>query len=362
MNFNRYILSFMLLCMSVTAFYATAPYAAETEKAQLLASERNTIEVFKQASPKVVYVQRLAAAKKKAHPQPYVSDGTGSGIIWDKEGHIVTNYHVIKGADKIAVRIGEAMIPAKVIGAEPRKDIAVLLLQNPKTIASLKSFHPFEIAPKKELMVGQKAIAIGNPFGFDHTLTIGVISALGRQFPGVGGVSIRGVIQTDASINPGNSGGPLLDSMGRLIGLNSAIYSENGASAGIGFAIPSEDIREAASQIIKHGRVILSGIGIQRLDGKKATKMGVKQGVAIARILPNTPAAKAGLKVTRHARTGQAPQGDVITAINHHQVLSYDEFYNELSRIKVGEEITLTVMRNGKSLNQKMRTIDIAAY
>ena len=196
---------------------------------QMLPGERNTIEIFQKISPKVVYVHRMNTVATHVHePLQVVQSGSGSGIIWDNKGHVVTNFHVIKGADTLSVTIGKMTIPAKVIGADPRKDIAVLLLKSPIAINDLKSFKPIEIAHTHDLLVGQKAIAIGNPFGLDHSLTIGVISALGRQVPGVGGVTIRDMIQTDASINPGNSGGPLLDSAGRLIGLNTMIYSQSG--------------------------------------------------------------------------------------------------------------------------------------
>ena len=360
MNVHQFIMSFMMLFI-LTSFFVVPSNSYSTDvhnnHSELLDSEKNTIGIFQQASPKVVYVQRLALVKNKNIKKQYISDGTGSGIIWDNAGHVVTNYHVIKGAHKIIVGVGDVMVSAKVVGAEPRKDLAVLLL-----LASLKTFKPLDIAPTQELQVGQKAIAIGNPFGLDHTLTIGVISALDREFPGIGGVSIRGVIQTDASINPGNSGGPLLDSMGRLIGLNSAIYSQSGSSAGIGFAIPSNDVVQVVTQIIQHGRVVLSGIGIERLDVKTAQKLGVNRGIAIARILPDTPAAKAGLLVTHPSGWGKKQLGDVITAINHHEVYDYDEFYNELAGIKVGEEIMVTVIRNGKHFNHKMKTIDIASY
>lgn len=354
MNLNRRLMSFLLLLLPFSNLYANSPN-------NLLPSEKNTIDVFQQASPKVVYVQRLATIVNK-RKRMHVSDGTGSGIIWDNAGHVVTNYHVIKGADKLLVNVGDQLVSAKVVGAEPRKDIAVLQIQSPKVLAKLKTFKPFALAPTHELVVGQKAIAIGNPFGLDHTLTIGVISALGREFPGVGGVSIHDVIQTDASINPGNSGGPLLDSQGRLMGLNTAIYSQSGASAGIGFAVPSDDIVRVATQIIKHGRVILAGIGIERTDSEVARHLGVENGILIAKILPNTPASKAGLAVTSRDKWGRTHLGDVIISINNHSVNNYDTFYNVLNAVGVGEEISVTVMRNGKKINHKIKTIDIAAY
>ena len=354
MNLSRRLMSFLFLLLPFFNLYANSPN-------NLLPSEKNTIDVFQQASPKVVYVQRLATVVNK-RKRMHVSDGTGSGIIWDNAGHVVTNYHVIKGADKLLVNVGDQLVSAKVVGAEPRKDIAVLQIQSPKVLAKLKTFKPFALAPTHELVVGQKAIAIGNPFGLDHTLTIGVISALGREFPGVGGVSIHDVIQTDASINPGNSGGPLLDSQGRLMGLNTAIYSQSGASAGIGFAVPSDDIVRVATQIIKHGRVILAGIGIERTDAEVARHLGVENGILIAKILPNTPASKAGLAVTSRDKWGRTHLGDVIISINNHSVNNYDTFYNVLNAVGVGEEISVTVIRNGKKINHKIKTIDIAAY
>ena len=224
--------------------------------------------------------------------------GAGSGIIWDAEGHIVTNYHVINGADNLAISIGKLTVPAKVIGAEPRKDIAVLAIKSPKALELLKSYVSFELAHTNELMVGQKTIAIGNPFGLDHSLSVGVISALGRQVPGAGGVTIREMIQTDTSINPGNSGGPLLDSKGRLIGLNTAIYSNSGSSAGVGFAVPADDIARIVPQIIKNGRVVLSGIGIHWVGPNISKRLGIKKGILVGDVLPHTPAA---IRFTGHS-------------------------------------------------------------
>lgn len=328
---------------------------------ELLPNEKNTIDVFQKSSPKVVYVHRIATiVKRSSHLQ--IPAGTGSGIIWDAQGHIITNFHVIQGADKLDVSIGRETFPAKVIGAEPREDIAVLALTSPKALKLLKAYKPFEIAHTKELLVGQKAMAIGNPFGLDHSLTVGVISALERQVPGVGGINIRDMIQTDASINPGNSGGPLLDSTGRLIGLNTIIYSQSGASVGIGFAIPADDIARLVQQIIKNGRVVLSGIGIERADSNIVERFGVKKGVLIAGVLPHTPAARAGLRGTQQDRWGHMVPGDVIVSLNGHSLENYGSLYNLFTEIKVGEKVTLTVVREGKSFHYAMKTIDIAGY
>jgi S1-C subfamily serine protease len=289
-----------------------------------------------------------------------VPAGTGSGIIWDKLGHVVTNYHVIKKADAIAITLGNVTVPVKVVGAEPRKDLAVLQIQSPSALKSLESFEPFVIAPTHELMVGQTAIAIGNPFGFDHSLTKGVISALGRRVPGIGGVTIHNMIQTDASINPGNSGGPLLDSAGRLIGLNTVIFSQSGSSAGVGFAVPADEIARTVTQIIKHGRVQLAGIGIQPVEPNLARRLGVDTGILIADVLPNTPASDAKLKPTVRDNWGRIHLGDVIIAINGHPVADYDALYNILCDIQIGDQITLTVQRDNVKIYHRMKTIDIA--
>ncbi len=354
-NKSRHV-GILLLCTWITA----QGHAASLS--QLLANERNTIEIFQKISPKVVYVHRMNAVLGRSHnPGLVVQSGSGSGIIWDNQGHVVTNFHVIKGADALSVSIGKRTMPAKVIGADPRRDIAVLLLTSPQALSELKSFTPIELAPTHDLLVGQKAIAIGNPFGLDHSLTTGVISALGRRVPGVGGVTIRDMIQTDASINPGNSGGPLLDSTGRLIGLNTMIFSQSGTSAGVGFAVPADDIARTVSQIITHGRVLLAGIGIQPVEPRLAARFGVKQGILIADVFPNTPALAAGLRGTSRSHMGQIILGDVIVALNGHPVENYDALYNLFTDVKIGTGVTVTVVRNGMRVYHRMKTIDIAA-
>lgn len=274
----------------------------------------------------------------------------------------MTNFHVINGADNLLVTIGKFTVPAKVIGAEPRKDIAVLAVTSPQALVLLKTYKPFEMARTSELLVGQKAIAIGNPFGLDHSLTVGVISALGRYVPGVGGVKIRDMIQTDASINPGNSGGPLLDSSGRLIGLNTIIFSQSGTSAGIGFAVPADDIARAVQQIIKHGRVVLAGIGIKRATPSFAERLGIKKGVLIASVFPHTPAAAAGLRGTQRNGWGRTIPGDVVVSLNGYPIENYDSMYNLLTEIGVGDKINITLLRKGKPINYTIKTIDIAGY
>jgi S1-C subfamily serine protease len=226
----------------------------------------------------------------------------------------------------------------------------------------LKNFVPLSIIHSHELQVGQKAIAIGNPFGLDHSLTVGVISALGRKIPGIGGVSIHGMIQTDASVNPGNSGGPLLDSQGRLIGLTTMIYSRSGTSSGVGFVVPADDIVRTVNQIIKHGRVQLAGFGINQVEPRIAKRLGVKQGILIGDVLANTPAAKVGLRGTHRNSWGDITLGDVLISLNDKKIPDYDTLYNLLTEIKIGDTIKITVLRNNKPVHLKLKTIDIAAY
>ena len=347
----------LLLSLALISNFAIAKNLQD-----LLPGERNTIEVFQKSSPKVVYVHRLATVVNHDYQRMHVPTGAGSGMLWDNKGHVVTNFHVIKGAEQLAVSIGKYTVKAKVIGAEPRKDIAVLAIKSKKALQLISKMKPFEVVGTKDLLVGQKAIAIGNPYGLDHTLTTGVISALGRQVPGIGGVTIRDMIQTDASINPGNSGGPLLDSAGKLIGMNTAIYSSSGGSAGIGFAVPAEDIKRIVNQIIKNGRVVLAGIGVQRVERATARRLGVKKGVLVAEAIPLSPAQKAGIRGTYRDSWGRIHLGDIIVAINGHPVKNYDDLYNILEELKVGEKITLTLLRNNRKVQVKLKTIDIGSY
>lgn len=322
--------------------------------------ERNTIDVFKQASPKVVYVHKIQRVQNRFAEEFEVSSGSGSGIIWDKSGHIVTNYHVIHGADNVMITLGNKTVPAKLVGVEPRKDIAVLKLATPQEFHSLENFHPFKLIHTDELVVGQKTIAIGNPFGLDHSLTTGVISALGREVPGIGGVNIRNMIQTDASINPGNSGGPLLDSQGSLIGLNTMIFSRTGSSAGVGFAVPAETISRIVPQLISYGHVKMSGIGVVPLEAHVSSRNRTMPGVFIAKVLPNTPAAKIGLVGVQADPYGRVVLGDSILAINDKKISSYNDLYNILADIPIGSKIKLTINRHGKVQSIKVTTIDIS--
>lgn len=307
-----------------------------------LEDEQNTVAVFKAASSSVVFVtQTRMRVDYWQGSEVEVPAGSGSGFLWDDKGHIVTNFHVVDGAQTVTVTLeGTKTFDAKVVGTDPRKDIAVLKIDAPKALLT-----PIQLsAAAPELQVGQKTIAIGNPFGLDHTLTTGVISAIGRQVRGAGGVTIRDMIQTDAAINPGNSGGPLLDSSGRLIGMNTMIYSQSGQSAGIGFAVPASTISRVVPQIIATGRAEQVGIGIN-IDpsGRIERRLGIK-GVVILDVTESGPAAKAGLSgVRREDRS--IVIGDIITAVDGKPVADYDSLYNTLDLHKAGDKVKLTIQR-----------------
>lgn len=343
-------------------FFLSSPLLARSQDLSgLLEYERNTVQVFNQASPFVVYVHNIQRVQDFFLNTYEVQAGTGSGFIWDDKGHIVTNFHVVQEARKISISIGEGKtVTATLIGAEPRKDIAVLKLDSLKEMPKFKDGLGLPVADSSKLLVGQKAIAIGNPFGLDRTLTTGVISALGRQVPGVGGVTIRDMIQTDASINPGNSGGPLINSKGELIGMNTVIYSRSGASAGIGFAVPANTIKRVVDQIIKNGRVIQPGLGIHRLPDQVGQRIGV-EGVIVAEVLKGTPAAAAGLRGTMRSANGDIRLGDVIIEVAGSPVKNYDDLYNAIEGKRVGEEVSVTYLREKKKRTAKIRLVDVAA-
>jgi S1-C subfamily serine protease len=353
MKIYKYL--FTPLCLLSLNSFAQTP--------QLLSEEKNTIAVFQKASPRVAFIHRLTTVVDPFHQSFEVKEsGSGSGILWDNKGHVITNFHVIRGADKFSVTLNGITADATVIGYEPRKDIAVLEIRQKKLLDKIINIGPMEIAPTSALQVGQKALAIGNPFGFDQSLTVGVISALGRQVPGVGGVKIHDMIQTDASINPGNSGGPLLDSNGRLIGMNTAIFSESGNSAGVGFAVPATEIEHIVKQIIQNGRVKLAGLGIQPVAPSIANHFGINKGILVADVMPGTPAQQAGIIATHRDGIGRIILGDIIIALNGHPVKNYDELYHLLSHIEIGTVVELTVVRHGSPISLKIKTIDISAY
>lgn len=335
----------------------TGPQIAR-EAAALLESERNTISVFKNSADSVVNVSNIQIARRGLFDfDPMeVPAGAGSGFVWDDQGHIVTNYHVIRGGDRFVVNYhnDSKQYEAEIVGAEPRKDIAVLKVKNPPS-----SKKPLPIGVSGKLVVGQKAMAIGNPFGLDHTITEGIISALERKIQGIGGVKIHGMIQTDCSINPGNSGGPLLDSAGNLIGMNTMIFSASGSSAGVGFAVPVDTIKRIVPDLIKFGKVNRPGLGIALLEDTYKGYFNVDKGIVIKYVDPSSPAGKIGLKgMTRDPR-GRYYLGDVILKIDGKDVNSYDDIYNLLENYKVGQEVSVTYKREDKTINAKITLTQI---
>jgi S1-C subfamily serine protease len=313
--------------------------------------ERNTIAVFKNAAPSTVFVTQHRVAVDWFGRALEQAAGSGSGFIWDKQGHIVTNYHVIEGARRLSVTLQDhKTFPAVVRGAEPRKDIAVLRIEGAPASALVPIAHSGDA---QHLEVGQKVVAIGNPFGFDQTLTTGIISALGREVDGAGGVKIRDMIQTDAAINPGNSGGPLLDSGGRLIGMNTAIFSRSGSWAGIGFAVPSTTVEQIVPQIVRAGRVEQVGIGVNIDPNRRLERRYGIRGVVVLGVLPGTPAERAGLQGITQTPT-EIVLGDVIVGIDGKRIDDYDALYRTLDTKKPGEKIKMELLRA-----KATRTVDM---
>ncbi|MFO0674941.1 MAG: trypsin-like peptidase domain-containing protein [Polyangiaceae bacterium] len=326
---------------AVAATVVSPPPVAPLSSAARTEDERNTISVFRLAAASTVFVTQTRVVYDYLEGTAQeVPAGSGSGFVWDTDGHIVTNYHVVENARALTVTLHDnETVEATVVGTEPRKDIAVL-----KITGTSKPLVPIHVAKRADLEVGQKTIAIGNPFGLDHTLTTGVVSALGRQMVGVGQVTIRDMIQTDAAINPGNSGGPLLDSNGQLIGMNTMIYSRTGSSAGIGFAVPVSTISRVVPQLVKNGRVEQVGLGInidpqQRLE----RRLGLR-GVVVLSVPPGGTAEKAGLHGLGRTRRG-ITLGDVIVAVESDKVDDYDDLYNALDAHKPGETVNVKVKR-----------------
>lgn len=314
--------------------------------------EDNSISVFRAVAPSTVFVTKTNIMFDRFARPVEVPLGTGSGFIWDAEGHVVTNYHVVAGARRFSVTMHDhRSFDAELIGTDDRKDIAVLKLEEAPS-----GLSPIRVERGIELSVGQKTLAIGNPFGLDQTLTTGVISALGRSVPGAGGVTIRDMVQTDAAINPGNSGGPLLDSHGRLIGMNTMIYSGSGSSAGIGFAVPVAAIARVVPQIIRGGKPDRIGIGIG-IDPSQALERQYRiEGVLVIDVAEGGPAAKAGLRGAVRTRRGIS-FSDVIVAIDGEPVKTYDDFYNILDRHEPGQKVKVTVNRRGERLDFQIELV-----
>jgi len=355
--------------------------------------EMRTMSTFQRVAPSVAYIQTvgLALDSPLALRPTEVPAGAGSGFLWDDEGHVVTNYHVIANAlqsqqrgggggagggggrrggapaqkVKVTMQGTSEALDAEIVGVEPEKDLAVLRIRPGRSGAPLPP--PIEVGASDELAVGQSVLAIGNPFGLDHTLTTGVVSALGREVDGAGGRPIKGCIQTDAAINPGNSGGPLLDSRGRLIGVNTAIFSPSGTSAGIGFAIPVDTVRRIVSQLIRYGRVQRPSLGVTVIDDALAKNFARQlrrplDGVLLADVPADSPAAGAGLRGTMRVAGGGIRLGDLITAVGDSPVRTVEDLLSAVEELPAADPVaSLTVLRgpaHEKEEKLRVRTVE----
>ncbi len=333
-------------------FDADAVPRAVTPRGDLAEDEQATIELFRMANASVVHITSYDVRQSRHNANLFeIPQGTGSGFIWDRRGYVVTNYHVIAkaGAAKVMLADGSTY-DARFVGAEKDHDVAVLKIDAPES-----KLPPIAVGTSEDLAVGQKVFAIGNPFGFDQTLTTGVISGLGREIQSMTNAPIQGVIQTDAAINPGNSGGPLLDSAGRLIGVNTAIYSPSGAYAGVGFAVPVDTVNRIVPQLIRHGKADQIGLGIRTVPDE------VMRGLVRKGDLPEPGVLVVGLAGSRDsekaaeepADTGTTAadglaEGDLIVAIDGKPVAAFNDLYRILDGRDSGETVTLTVLRNGR--------------
>ncbi len=320
-----------------------------TARGDLAADEKATIELFEKSRGSVVFITTKAQVMDFWTRNVFtVPRGTGSGFIWDDAGHVITNYHVIEGASEATVKLADGRsFKAALVGASPAHDIAVL-----KIGVGFKRPPPVPVGSSHDLRVGQKVFAIGNPFGLDWTLTTGIISALDRSIGGNGGATINHLIQTDAAINPGNSGGPLLDSAGRLIGINTAIYSPSGASAGVGFAVPVDTVNRVVPQLIKGGKYVRPALGIEVDEGlnQRLAQLRGVEGVVILKVSPGSAAEAAGLKGATLSRDGGIVPGDTIVAVEGKPVTSVGELLARLDDYRVGDTVKVTVLRDAKEI------------
>ena len=317
---------------------------AITPRGELAQDEQTTIELFRNASPSVVYITTVALRTDRYSLNMFeIPQGTGSGFVWDDDGHVITNFHVIQGASAARVTLADHTTwEARLTGAAPDQDLAVLHIEAPAS-----RLRPIAVGISGGLEVGQKVFAIGNPFGLDQTLTTGIISALGREITSVTGRTITGVIQTDAAINPGNSGGPLLDSASRLIGVNTAIYSPSGSSAGIGFAVPVDTVNRVVPQLLRHGRVVRPAIGARLADDDTARRLGLS-GALVLDVAESGPAHRAGLRGTGRDVQGRLVLGDVIVRVETYPVASLNDLHDALVNFDVADTVQIDFIRDGQ--------------
>jgi 2-alkenal reductase len=330
-----------------------APHAAPREvtpRGPLPPSEQALVDLFANTAPSVAYIT-TEVLQPTGFFSATVAKGAGSGFVWDTSGHVVTNNHVVEGARSVFVQLDAGdPVQARIVGTSPDYDLAVVQLTR-----TPRALRPIPLGTSRDLRIGQSVYAIGNPYGLQRTLTHGIVSALGRELPTTEFREVVGVIQTDAAINPGNSGGPLLDSAGRLIGVNSAIQSESGSSAGIGFAIPADLVNRVVPSLISRGRAPLPGIGINPVRPDLVERAGIA-GVVIAEVRRGTPAARAGLKPLDR---GTGNLGDIIIAVNGRRTETLSSFVAELDRAGIGSTVDLTVVRDDKPRHVSVQVVEL---
>ena len=323
-----------------------------TPRGDLAADEKSTIELFQRMSESVVSIGTATVQLRPGYNAVEVPSGTGTGFIWDTSGHVVTNFHVLAGGERWRVTLADQSTwDAELVGFAEDRDLAVLKIDAPQ-----ERLKPVVVGSSRDLQVGQRVFAIGCPFGLDQTLTTGIISGLGREIPARRDRSIQGVIQTDAAINPGNSGGPLLDSAGRLIGVNTAIYSPTGASAGIGFAIPVDMVNRTVPQLLRYGRAVRPVLGVRIAPDAIMSQLGLS-GVMIQGVEANGAAASAGLQGVATNRTSVTRLGDVIVGLNSRKIVRQDDLFEALEQCEFGQRVKLTIVRNATSSDA--RTLDV---
>ncbi len=315
------------------------------------ADERSNIEVFERVSPSVTYITNKRLQRDYfSFNVMEIPQGTGSGFLWDSKGHIVTNFHVVYEGDEIEVRLQDGKsYDADIVGADPDHDLVVLQIN-----ATNLNIAPVMIGSSNDLRVGQKVLAIGNPFGLDSTLTTGVISALGRTIQSMTKRYIHDVVQTDAAINPGNSGGPLLDSFGRLIGVNTAIISPSGTYSGVGFAVPVDTVNRVVTKLINHGKVGRPGFGISLIPEHIMSRIGI-EGVGILEVFNGSSAEEAGLREVKRLPNGRIEMGDIIIEVDGSKIRESSDLVRSLDRHEVGEEVDIIIIR--ENVKKSMRIV-----
>jgi len=330
------------------AAFTESPPAGITSPS-VASDEQNNIEVYRTVSPGVVFITSTTVGRSFFDIGE--REGTGSGSVLDQQGHILTNNHVVEGAERLSVSFGENTYPARLVGRDPDTDLAVIKVDAPR-----EQLRPVSFGDSERLVVGQKVLAIGNPFGFARTLTTGVISGLQRPIRSRNNRPIEGAIQTDASINPGNSGGPLLDSSGRMIGINTLIYSPSGASAGVGFAVPVNIAKRIVPQLIQNGAVVRPKLGIVPFNVRNLqVRLPVSEGVGIYQVSPGGPAAAAGLRGLQQTEDGDVVIGDIILSIDGERVADGDDLYRVLDKRQFGDVVQVEVFRDNRRVKIPVR-------